>query len=61
MLLTTHTRTCEIDDYLVDSQRVAEAMLTRIRSMADERARLLQAVAFSVEMLEAPDLAACAA
>jgi hypothetical protein len=43
------------DDYVIDPERVAEALLSRIEAMADERARFRRALICSVEMIEAPD------
>jgi hypothetical protein len=42
-------------DYVVDPDRVAEALLARIEKLADERARFRRSLIYSVEMIEAPD------
>jgi hypothetical protein len=44
-----------IDQYEVDPDRVAQALLERIDAMADERARFRRSLIYSVEMIEAAD------
>lgn len=43
------------ENYEVDPERVAEALLAKIDAMADERARFRRSLIYSVEMIEAPD------
>lgn len=43
------------DNYKIDPLRVADALVRRVRAMADERARMHRALVYSVEMIEAPD------
>lgn len=44
------------ENYEVDPDRVAEALLAKIDAMADERSRFRRSLIYSVEMIEAPDL-----
>ncbi|MFT4048570.1 MAG: hypothetical protein QM648_01885 [Solirubrobacterales bacterium] len=55
MLLKSRNTPCDSQNYVVDSELVAEAFIARLQTMADERARSLRALMFSVEMIEAPD------
>jgi hypothetical protein len=43
-------------EYVVDPDRVAEALLARIDRMADERAKMRRSLIYSVEMIETPDV-----
>lgn len=43
-------------EYVIDPDRVAEALLARIDKMADERARFRRSLIYSVEVIEAPEL-----
>jgi hypothetical protein len=45
----------DADNYVVQSDLVAEALLARIDKLADERARFRRSLIYSVEMIEAPD------
>ncbi|MGH2960075.1 MAG: hypothetical protein ACRDKE_10755 [Solirubrobacterales bacterium] len=45
----------DLDAYVVNPDRVAEALLEKIDAMADERARFRRSLIYSVEMIEAPD------
>ncbi len=55
VLLKSRNTPCDTQTYVVDADQVAEAFLSRIQTMADERARSVRALMFSVEMIEAPD------
>lgn len=44
------------ENYEIDPDRVAQALLAKIDAMADERARFRRSLIYSVEMIEAPDL-----
>ena len=43
-------------NYEVEPERVAEALLVKIDAMADERARFRRSLIYAVEMIETPDL-----
>lgn len=45
----------DLDAYVVNADRVAEALLAKIDEMADERARSRRSLIHSVEMIETPD------
>jgi hypothetical protein len=45
----------DLDAYVVNAHRVAEALLAKIDEMADERARFRRSLIYSVEMIETPD------
>ncbi|MBI2691595.1 MAG: hypothetical protein HYX29_06610 [Solirubrobacterales bacterium] len=45
----------DVDAYVVNEQRVAEALLAKIDKLADERARFRRSLIYSVEMIETPD------
>ncbi|MBJ7355474.1 MAG: hypothetical protein JHC98_11680 [Thermoleophilaceae bacterium] len=49
------TSPIDADAYVVDPNRVAEALLARIDELANERARFRRSLIYSVEMIEAPD------
>lgn len=56
VLSTMPKQPCDpMHDYVVDPDRVAEALLARIEKLADERARFRRSLIYSVEMIEAPD------
>ncbi len=44
-----------VDSYSVDAIGVAEALLDRIETLADERARFRRSLMYSVEVIESPD------
>ncbi len=46
----------DVDAYVVNEQRVAEALLAKIDKLADERARFRRSLIYSVEMIETPDI-----
>ena len=50
----------DTDAYVIDADRVAEALLARIDKLADERARSRRSLIYSVEMIETPEFHASA-
>ncbi len=48
-----------VDNYVIDAPRIADAFLSRLNRMADERARLRRSLISSVEVVEAPQLKGC--
>ncbi|MBJ7458952.1 MAG: hypothetical protein JHD02_07190 [Thermoleophilaceae bacterium] len=50
----------ETDDYKVDPDRVAAALLARIDKLAGERAHFRRSMIYSVEMIETPEFDASA-
>lgn len=48
-----------VDNYVIEPRRVADALVSRVSRMADERARLRRSLISSVEVVEAPELRDC--
>lgn len=55
LLLSMPLTPNDVDAYVVNAHRVAEALLAKIDEMADERARFRRSLIYSVEMIETPD------